>query len=85
MYVWLVMSFNPYAYKPSMMDVPSVHSSPEKAFQAIKELVDMNENWILEENSPPDPNKAYSSDCYVCNDEIKIWIARVTIDGDSDE
>jgi len=79
------MSFNPQAYKPSMIDVPSVYSTPEKAFQRIQQMVIENSSWELLEDSAPDRNQSYCESCYVHNDEISIWIQRMSVDFEDDE
>lgn len=85
MYVWLVMIFNPQAYKPSMIDVPSVHSTPEKAFQRIQQMVTDNPSWELLKDSAPNVNQSYCDSCYVHNDETSLWIQRMSIDFEDDE
>lgn len=91
-YVWLVMSYNYSNYKPSLVTTPSVHSTPELAFQHVKKLVQQHnddaekygyEGWTLEIQTPPDPDRHTNYEYYVYNDcDVSIWIERIKIDAD---
>lgn len=80
-YVWLVMNFCIYDYKPSHINAPSVHSTPEGAFKYIQELVQehndgSNDDWVLEKDTPPHVDDI--SEYYISGDTC-IWIERVSL------